>query len=342
MFSIVSHARPRRFERIPSSRIVVLAYVMMVGPWVWFAALALAAHGGDVPAVPRIDEQGWRQIAGNPDLGELSSDKQEPVDFGIWQAADGTWQLWSCIRNTKETGVTRLFHRWEGKQLTDTNWQPKGIAMRGDPTFGERPGGLQAPFVIRQGDKWLMFYGDWVNICLAESEDGKTFRRASIGGKGPQLFTEGDGNNARDPMLVNIDGVWHCYYSAMPGDQGAMFVRQSPDLRDWTHSKPIKVLAGGSPGLLWYQAECPHVVHRRGYYYLFRTSNYRDHPMTTVYRSKDPTDFGLNDDAKIVATLPVAAPEIILRNGRYWIAALNPQLDGIRVTRLHFVAEAHP
>ena len=42
----------------------------------------------------------WWQIAGNPDLGEFTSPEQEPTAFGMWQAADGTWQLWSCIRHT--------------------------------------------------------------------------------------------------------------------------------------------------------------------------------------------------------------------------------------------------
>lgn len=118
-----------------------------------------------------------------------------------------------------------------------------------------------------------------------------------------------------------------------------MFVRKSTDLRDWSNSEPIKVVSGGSPGKLWYQAECPHVVHHKGYFYLFRTSNYRGQPVTTVYRSQDPTQFGIDDDAKIVATLPIAAPEIIIQDGRYWIAALNPNLDGIRITSLEFVAD---
>jgi hypothetical protein len=73
--------------------------------------------------VLQIDEAGWRQIASNPDLGELISGKQEPVDFAVWQAADGTWQLWSCIRNTKEAGVTRLLHSWEGRTLFAKDWQ---------------------------------------------------------------------------------------------------------------------------------------------------------------------------------------------------------------------------
>ena len=49
--------------------------------------------------VPVIDGEWW-QIAGDPDLGDYTREKQQPVDFGVWQAADGTWQLWSCIRDT--------------------------------------------------------------------------------------------------------------------------------------------------------------------------------------------------------------------------------------------------
>lgn len=289
------------------------------------------------PAIPRIDERGWWQIASNPDLGELTSDKQEPVDFGIWQAADGTWQLWSCIRNTKERGVTRLFHRWEGPSLFDKDWQPLGVAMRGDPSFGEREGGLQAPYVIRTDGKYHMFYGDWDSICLATSDDGKHFKRASIVEGRPQLFSEGSENNARDAMVLKIDGLWYCYYSAMPQDQGAMFVRRASKFADWATAKPKKVASGGSPGRMWYEAECPHVVKFGDFYYLFRTSNYRGNPKTTVYASLDPTDFGIDNDAKIVATLPVAAPEIIQFEGRIWLAALNPELDGIRVTKLEFV-----
>lgn len=289
--------------------------------------------------IPQIDDSGWWQVAGNPDLGELTGEKQAPVDFAIWQAADSTWQLWSCIRDTKEAGVTRLFYRWEGQKLTDSDWEPKGIAMRGDPNYGERLGGMQAPYVIKLDGEFLMFYGDWVNICLATSRDGKIFERASINGKGPQLFTEGDGNNARDPMLVNVHGAWNCYYSAMPDELGAIFVRQSKELRDWSKSKAKKVVSGGVPGKMWYQAECPHVVFHKGYYFLFRTSDYYGKPKTTVYRSKDPLDFGIDDDSKTVTTLPVAAPEVIRNEGKLYLAALNPRLDGIRITTLEFVPE---
>lgn len=62
--------------------------------------------------IPRIDED-WHQIAGQPVLADLTGERQQPVDFAICRASDRSWQLWSCIRGTKEPGHTRLFHRWE-------------------------------------------------------------------------------------------------------------------------------------------------------------------------------------------------------------------------------------
>ena len=240
-------------------------YVLML---VLVGSSPLAAEG---PAVPQIVGPWW-EIAGNPDLGRLTSEQQQPVDFGIWQAADGTWQLWSCIRHTKEPGETRLLYRWQGKKLSDSDWKPIGIAMQADKRLGETPGGLQAPYVVRQDDTWLMYYGDWESICLATSDDGKSFRRAKVGGSGPQLFTEGKGNKTRDPMLLEIDDKWHCYYCAMTGE-GGIFVRRSASLTDWSRSQARKVCSGGAPGRKWWNAECPHVVEHQRRYYLFRTSN---------------------------------------------------------------------
>src|SRR6185436_471997 len=110
--------------------------------------LAIDLRAANHPLIPRLVGDWWT-IAGDPDLGELTTTKQQPVDFSVWQAADGTWQLWSCIRHTKEPGKTRLFYRWEGAQLNEPNWKPMGIAMQADPKTGELEGGLQAPFVFR-------------------------------------------------------------------------------------------------------------------------------------------------------------------------------------------------
>ena len=67
--------------------ITLLAAIITVAP--------LAA--AEKPAAPKFDGEWWT-IAGHPYLGDLNTPWQQVVDFGIWQADDGSWQLWSCIR----------------------------------------------------------------------------------------------------------------------------------------------------------------------------------------------------------------------------------------------------
>jgi len=293
-------------------------------------------EGGQPIHLPQIDGEWW-QVAGDPDLGPLTSPRQQPVDFALWQAADGTWQLWSCIRHTKCGGHTRLFYRWEGKRLTDKGWTPMGIAMQADPKCGEARGGLQAPHVIRIEGVYHMFYGDWNSICLAKSKDGKTFTRVLDAAGKAGMFTEGRGANTRDAMVLPIGGLYYCYYTAFPNRRGAVYCRTSRDLRNWSESKIVAF--GGSAGRGPGSAECPHVVYHKncGYYYLFRTQRYGRGAQTSVYRSKDPLDFGVNDDQHLVCRLRVAAPEIILHEGRWYIASLLPSLKGIQIAGLKWV-----
>lgn len=302
--------------------------------------LVSTSSWSDTILVPRIDGEWW-QVAGNPDLGAYTSEKQQPVDFAIWQAADGTWQLWSCIRGTQCGGNTRLFYRWQGNRLTDRDWQPMGIAMQADPNFGETAGGLQAPHVIQINDLYHMFYGDWRNICLALSWDGKTFTRWLMPNRRSGMFSEGAKSNARDAMVLPVGYRYYCYYTAHPNKIGAVYCRTSYDLRNWSES--YKVASGGSAGTNFYSAECPHVVYRpdENVYYLFRTQRYGRDNSTSVYRSTDPLNFGIDDDRFLVCRLPVAAPEIVRHDGNYYIAALNPSLDGIRIAQLTWSEQTH-
>lgn len=287
---------------------------------------------------PQIDGDWWT-VATDPDLGPFTSPKQQPVDFAVWQAADGTWQLWSCIRNTAGGGRTRLFYRWQGKNLTDPNWQPMGIAMQADPGFGETPGGLQAPYVLKVKNDYVMFYGEWENVALAKSVDGKTFARQLQPAGRTAMFGEGPGNNTRDPMVLTIGGRYYCYYTAYPNKQGAVYCRTSRDLRRWSNSKIVAF--GGVAGTNPYSAECPFVFYHRasGFYYLFRTQRYGTNAQTSIYRSKHPLNFGVNDDRFLIGTLPIAAPEIIEYQGSYYIAALLPNLNGVQIARLKWAAK---
>jgi len=288
--------------------------------------------------LPRISGE-WIEIASDPDLGSLTSPKQQPVDFAIWQASDGTWQLWSCIRGTKTAGKTRLFHAWESSDLTKPNWKPIGIAMEADEKYSETPGGLQAPYVINVSGMFHMFYGDWENICVATSGEGKHFARRLDAKGRAGMFTEGQGNNTRDPMVINIDGKWHCYYTAYPNKQGAVYCRTSRDTRQWNDSTIVAF--GGEAGTNSFSAECPFVVElTRGEFYLFRTQKYGTNAISRIYHSHDPLHFGINEDAKyLIGSLPVAAPELIVHNNQWYIAALTPTLKGIRLAPLDWVPE---
>jgi len=319
--------------------------------WFWAYAAAgfvvfvssfvtVAGAGPEGVAVPQI-EGPWWQVAGDPTDHKYATEKQQPVDFAVWQAADGSWQLWSCIRHTTaggKGGKTRFFYRWEGKRLTDSHWKPMGIAMDADPSLGETPGGLQAPHVIKIGGTYHMFYGDWVNICHATSTDGKAFTRMIQPHGKTGMFSEGPGVNTRDVMLLPHAGLWYAYYTCHPNGQGMDCVRTTADFKTWSDSTVVAF--GGRAGTKLWSAECPHVVKRDAdNFYLFRTQSYVP-PKTTIYHSRDPKLFGINQDDKyLLCTLPVAAPEIFIHEGQYYIAALNEKkLDGIRIARLKWVA----
>ncbi len=292
------------------------------------------------PALPEIDGEWW-SVAGNPDLGEYASAKQQPVDFAVWQAADGTWQLWSCIRHTRCGGQTRLFYRWEGERLTDANWKPMGVAMKADPALGETEGGLQAPHVFKEQDRYYMVYGDWRRICLATSTDGKSFSRVLNPRGQPDLFS-GPLENSRDPMMLKLGSLFYCYYMGHKKGaeyQSAIFCRTSENLADW--SEPMMISAGGQAAqhTNWFggDAECPFVVAKDGLFYLFRNQLYGRNNLNTQYASPNPLNFGVGHDRYRLGTLPVAAPEIVFHAGQWHIAALQPALDGIRIARLRWV-----
>ena len=289
---------------------------------------------------PVIDGEWWN-ITNTPNLGEYNTDKQEPVDFGVWQAADGTWQLWSCIRHTSCGGNTRLFHAWEGKTLLDTAWVPKGVAMIADTTLGEVKGGLQAPYVMKENGIYYMFYGGWDNICLATSKDGKNFERVINETGTPELF-RGPLTNPRDAMVIKEEDSYYCYYSAHDLDrsleeiQAAIYLRKSKDMKDW--SEPIMVSAGGKYEEVdcWGggDAECPFVVKVKDKYVLFRNIEYGSKSLNAQYCSDNPEYFGIKEDSLQVGELEIAAPEIVEHEGQYYIVCLKKTLDGMRVAKL--------
>lgn len=272
----------------------------------------------------------WWTIAGVPDLGRYNSDAIEPMDFSVWQAADGSWQLGACIRGTTCGGHGRLLFRWESLSLEQPDWSECGVLMLAEPAFGEKAGGLQAPYVIRHDGRYYMFYGDWTNICLAISEDGKTFARHLSDGRSA-LFNEGDENFTRDPMVARYGSEFFLYYTVVIDGVGAIYCRTSTDLSDWSASHVVS--RGGSGGSGPADAECAYGYRRDGAFYLLR---WHSDGITSIYRSDDPLNFGVDSDDMKVATLPVEVARIIEDEGRSYLTSLRPDLQGIRLAPLEW------
>ncbi len=298
------------------------------------------------PHIPVLASEPWH-ITGYPELGNLANDAEhEVVDHAIWQSADGKWHCWACVRGTK---IGRLLYGWEGATLEQTDWKPDGITMRAERSYGESINDwfgeewIQAPYVLHQGDTYYMFYGGHntelgeCQICLATSPDGRRFERY----KNPQgmsrLFV-GPGE-ARDPMVLKVGEQWVCYYCGHDTGQRRpckVYARTSSNLLDWSDYREVS-WGGLASGEGFWSTECPFVVYLDGYYYLFRTSEYRSPARTHVYRSRDPFNFGLGNDSKLVTTLRVAAPEVVQVGDQYYISSVEDLHGGVQLFKLQWM-----
>lgn len=292
-------------------------------------------------------EGGFWYIGTYPDLGDLAyGSDHEVVDHAIFQSDDGRWHLWACIRGLK---IGRLLYAWEGESLEKGPWEPVGIGMRADQDYGESINDwngeewIQAPHVVVRGGTHYMFYGGHntelgeCQICLATSTDGRNWQRYRNAQGYSRLFV-GPGQ-ARDPMVIRIGDLYYCYYTGH--DTGLrkpckVYCRTSEDLHHWSDYRPVS-WGGHSSGAGPWSAECPFVVERDGWYYLFRTSEYAPPARTHVYRSQAPLDFGLGHDEKWVTTLRVAAPEIVQDGDQYYISTVEDLKGGVRLARLKWI-----
>jgi arabinan endo-1,5-alpha-L-arabinosidase len=213
---------------------------------------------------------------------------------------------------------------------------------------------IQSPFVVRAAGRFYLFYGEHgtgrdaqgrptppddarmeSQICLMTSPDGCQWQRYAGAGGFSRVFT-GPGE-ARDPCLIEIDGVWHIYYAGyQAGDpqQAGIYARTSGDLIHWSDWRLVHsghAIASGR-----WSHDCPHVVQRGGQFFLFRTADYAS-AESYVFRSGDPLDFGIGPAAldRYVGPLRVAAPEVIVDEaGREYVTSNHDLSAGAQICPL--------
>lgn len=296
------------------------------------------------------------------------------VDHHIFLDTGGTWHLWGCVRST---AVGRIFYHWTADDFTASPWKSTGEILRIDRDYGESYGSspgegsdesteecIQSPFFLWHGGLLHMFYGgggarephqdddgtgtwsDWhqrgAQMCLMTSKDGHLWHRYRNSQGQSRLFV-GPGPT-RDPCVIRVGDLWHIYYAGCrDGDPElpVFWCRTSRDLIEW--SAPINVHEDPSYGPGRWDTECPHVVFRDGYYYLFRTEDYYT-ARTHVFRSEDPLDFGVGDASDFyVGPFPAAAPELYtMPDGREYVSSNhNPPL-GTEMCRMRWVPVLEP
>jgi hypothetical protein len=290
------------------------------------------------PETPVIVGDFWRVVK-NPDLGVYTDQKAQPVDFAVWQAADGMWQLVSCVRHTKFPGGSRLLFRWETDQLTNPDWQERGIFMTSDDHPEHEQGTVQAPHVIRNGNEFLMYYNSAGAAFVMRSTDGKTFERVNTPDGQVRHFSMGRDvmvfdNRARDKKL-------YAYYTAITPplyptrNNHTIGVRLATDfVGPW--SEPIDIgvntADNNDPKEFPYNfinAESPFVLFRKGYYYRWEQMK--------VFASRDPLTWANPEVTTMTAEHPRAfyAPEVVEDNGTYYVAGYKYRdaLQGIYMAR---------
>ncbi len=195
-----------------------------------------------------------------------------------------------------------------------------------------------APHVIKHDGLYYMFYcagslqgHDKYRIHLATSTDLYNWT------KHPENPLVVDGFDARDPMILRVDGKWIMYYTCNSTPQGGnhcVACVSSDDLVHWNNKRIVYTspLSGTFAG----PCESPFVEKVDDTYYLFigpyggYGKAYCD---TAVYASRDPFDF---KEENLVGHIDSHASEIINVDGKLYITHCGWGQGGVYIAPLYF------
>lgn len=306
----------------------------------------------------------WRLLTSPEPLASLELpprnqeplDPPEPNDHHIFQAADGSWHLWACVRGTD---VGRLLAHWRTDDFFAGPWEFTGEVMRADRNAGESlvtwqgQEFIQSPFIVQHNRRFYMIYGGYATgynscgeptldygsmqnqISLASSDDGLQWKRVLNANGFSRIFV-GPGA-ARDPSLLKINNLWHCYYTGHRNenvDEEAILVRTSKTLlerSEWEVAHYVDPAYRSSR-----TCESPVVIARNGLYYLFRSGGYTGdgNGSVAVFVSADPKNFGRSGDgsAHYLCNIKAHAPEVITGpDNRLYITKIHSPETGYAI-----------
>ncbi len=269
----------------------------------------------DGPLVPKLDGD-WIQLVGRPPLEKWATPKAEPVDFAIFRAGDGRWQLISCIRHTSHPGGTRLLYRWSSPDLTREGWKPEGIFLSSKADWGHREGMVQAPFHVHANDRHYLFYNSNGGHIMTSGDgiDFEPLQKSAVFPMGRDVSVLDDRQGS---------GKWIAYYTNP--EKGINPATKDHTIRARTAEKiegpwsdaavEIPPITPPPSGYKFVYAESPLVVKRGDFYYRFEQLH--------VFRSKDPLKWEAPPVANLAPRDPLKrlAPEIATLDGRDYLLA---------------------
>lgn len=286
-------------------------------------------------AAPRIAADGLKVGAFRHIFDQSPSDAEPWYvnDHCLIHGVDG-WHLFGITHAQPANPMDERNFAHATSPTLGATWKREPFALTYRPDLGENH--LWAPHVIQRGDTYYMFY------CAGSRESNYHYRIHLATSKDLTHWTRDPNNpvfedfyDARDPMVLLVDGTYYLYYTAnldAPAGNHVVNVRTSRDLRRWSPARvafvhPERGTFGGP-------TESPFVVRHGDHFYLFVGPD-GDYHATRVYRSANPYAWSTAD---AVYRYPAHASEIVQDlDGRFYATDAGWDLRGVYLAPLEWV-----
>lgn len=267
----------------------------------------------------------------DPSVGE--AERWYINDHCFVQGADGRWHMFGITHAEPMAPLDERFLAHATAPDVLGPWSKQPHVMHADLAAGETH--VWAPHVIRDGDRYGMFYcagGEAharYRIHAATSTDLLGWTRVTAN---PLVI---DGFDARDPMVVRIGGEWVLYYTATSAPEGGHHVVKAVTSQDFAHWGPAReVFRSATVGTYGGPTESPFVIRRGEAWLLFVCTN-RGYSETAVYRSASPFEWR---EADLIGAFPAHAAEVIpIERDRWLVSRAGWGQGGLHLAELSWL-----